>query len=395
MRVLVTDGDNRAALAVTRSLGRRGHHVIVAERRPRPLAQASRYCAESLVYPDPWTQEGAFVDALAAAVRDHRVDVLLPIADIACALVAEHRERFAPACVPVPSAEALRRAADKADVLQTAERLGLGIPKTLFLGEGQPVPPAGELSYPVVVKPRRSRVRGTAGWVSCSVAYADTPDALARLVAKLPPGAFPLALQERIHGPGMGVFLCRLGGREVARFSHRRIREKPPAGGVSVLCESTAPHPEALAAARALLDELDWQGVAMVEFKVDERDARPKLMEINGRFWGSLQLAVDAGVDFPVLLLDHWKDATGASVPDYRLGVRTRWLMGDFDALLIQLFGRSHRSAVSRVKAVADFLVCWGRDLHYENPRWSDLGPWWREASQWLARLTGTHGRAN
>ncbi|MGE3510604.1 MAG: carboxylate--amine ligase, partial [Vicinamibacterales bacterium] len=113
MRVLVTDGDNRAALAVTRSLGRRGHHVIVAERRPRPLAQASRFCAESLVYPDPWTREAAFVDALAAAVRERRVDVVLPIADVASALVAEHRERLAPAGVPLPSADAVRRAADK------------------------------------------------------------------------------------------------------------------------------------------------------------------------------------------------------------------------------------------------------------------------------------------
>ncbi|MGE3512977.1 MAG: ATP-grasp domain-containing protein, partial [Vicinamibacterales bacterium] len=336
-----------------------------------------------------WTREAAFVDALAAAVRERRVDVGLPIADVASALVAEHRERLAPACVPLPSADALRRAADKADVLRTAQRLGLGTPRTIFLEDGEPLPATNGLSYPVVVKPRRSRVRGESGWVSCSVAYVDTPEALALLVSKMPRGAFPLALQERIHGAGMGVFLCRLGGRVIARFSHRRIREKPPTGGVSVLCESTPMDPEALAAAEALLVELDWQGVAMVEFKVDDRDGRPKLMEINGRFWGSLQLAVDAGVDFPALLLEHWPDAVNAHMPAYRVGVRTRWLLGDVDALLIRLLGRSQPDETSRARAVADFLTCWGRDLHYENPRWSDLGPCWREAAQWVARLAG------
>ena len=41
----------------------------------------------------------------------------------------------------------------------------------------------------------------------------------------------------------------------------------------------------------------------MVEFKVDPRDGIPKLMEVNPRFWGSLQLAIVSGVDFPYLIL--------------------------------------------------------------------------------------------
>lgn len=35
-----------------------------------------------------------------------------------------------------------------------------------------------------------------------------------------------------------------------------------------------------------LLDAFGWSGVAMVEYKVDERSGEPVLMEINGRFWG-------------------------------------------------------------------------------------------------------------
>ena len=82
-----------------------------------------------------------------------------------------------------------------------------------------------------------------------------------------------------------------------AVFAHRRLREKPPSGGVSVYRESVAPDPSLVARAAALLAGLGWRGVAMVEMKTDARTGTPYLMEVNGRFWGSLQLAVDAGVD--------------------------------------------------------------------------------------------------
>ncbi len=105
-------------------------------------------------------------------------------------------------------------------------------------------------------------------------------------------------------GPGVGVFLLLWEGKLRAAFAHRRLREKPPSGGVSVYRESIALDPVLLERSRRLLESFGWQGVAMVEYKIDERTGTPILMEINGRFWGSLQLAVDAGVDFPRLLIE-------------------------------------------------------------------------------------------
>ena len=91
MRVLVTDGDSRAALAVVRSLGRRGHHVVVGERRTPALAQQSRYCNEQFTYPDPFTEGNAFISGLASEVERRRVDVLLPVSDVTAILVATER----------------------------------------------------------------------------------------------------------------------------------------------------------------------------------------------------------------------------------------------------------------------------------------------------------------
>jgi len=187
-------------------------------------------------------------------------------------------------------------------------------------------PPDHDLGFPLVVKPHRSRVATAKGWKSCDVTFANDAGALAQELSRRGAHEFPIILQERIVGPGLGVFAHYHRGRLVTLFSHRRIRERPPWGGLSVLSESVPLDPEARDAAVALLDDLQWHGVAMVEFKRDDRDGRAKLMEINGRFWGSLQLAIDAGVDFPQLLLQGIESGEFAPRPPYRVGVRNRWL---------------------------------------------------------------------
>jgi predicted ATP-grasp superfamily ATP-dependent carboligase len=390
MRVLVTDGDNRSALAITRSLGRAGHWVAVAERRTPSLAQTSRYCRARLTYPDPARDEAGFVAALQRHVTERGIDVLLPVSDIAALTVAGASDGFERICrVPMAPAAVLERAANKADVVQTAIRLGLPVPRTQFLA-GPDDRLDDSLTWPVVIKPHRSRVRTAGGWRACSVGYARTKDELARELGSRGAHEYPLLLQERIVGPGLGVFVCYHRGERVAQFSHRRLREKPPSGGVSVLSESVAVCPRAGEFSDRLLREIGWHGVAMVEFKRDDRDGLPKLMEINGRFWGSLQLAIDAGVDFPRILLETLDPAAIRPAPAYRLGVKNRWFWGDVDSLLLRLRARSTSRSLTdapgRLGAVLDFLKLWAPDLYYENPKLSDLRPWWYETRQWLKR---------
>ncbi len=389
MRVFVTDGDNRAALAITRSLGRAGHEVIVGEKHAPSFAQTSKYCAGGVVYPDPVTASDEFVRFLARVVRERRIEVLLPVSDITTLTITSQRDAFDPACaIPFAPADVVARAADKVDVVETAQRLGVAVPRSVVVRDPAAVPDL-EFGFPVVIKPARSRVRTAAGWVSTSVSYAADPAQLARDLSRRAAHEFPLMLQECIVGPGTGVFACYHHGRAVAFFSHKRLRERPPWGGVGVLSESAALDPTARDYATRLLDELGWHGVAMVEFKRDQRDGLPKLMEINGRFWGSLQLSIDAGVDFPGLLLQGVQSGQFEPQPPYRVGVRSRWLWGDVDSLLVTLFGGSGAPSVARrpkLRAVREFMTFWGPGLHYENPRYQDLKPWLFETSRWFQR---------
>ena len=129
----------------------------------------------------------------------------------------------------------------------------------------------------------------------------------------------------------------------------------------------------------------------MVEFKRDERDGSLKLMEINGRFWGSLQLAVDAGVDFPSILVDMACGNPLQSVPPYRPGVRLRWLAGDLDAMIATLIQPRTRLNLSashpgRLRTLREFLDFRKHNVYLEIERSDDPRP---ARLEWRRRILG------
>lgn len=392
MKILVLDGDTRPALAITRSLGSKGHRIIVGAKVQPSLAQASRYCHESFTYPDPVGGSAAFVNALLRTVRERAIDVVLPVTEITTALAVENRaeiERYSR--IPFPAEATFNRAANKVEVLALAEKLLIPIPMGVVLtrpGE-RPRWPEG-LRFPVVVKPHRSRIADNGTWRSTSVTYAESESELEAILAAKDPSEYPILLQQRIVGPGVGVFMCYQRGKLVAQFSHRRLREKPPSGGVSVLCESAPVSPQAKRYAQMLLDELGWEGVAMVEFKLDQADQALKLMEINGRFWGSLQLAIDAGMDFPDLLVQTLAEEPMKPIETYRVGVRSRWFMGDLDALLMRLFKDENElhlppGHAGKLTSIFHFMKLWQKDTYNEILRFSDFKPALYEAKRWFS----------
>jgi len=205
------------------------------------------------------------------------------------------------------------------------------------------------------------------------------------------PAAYPILVQQRVVGPGVGIFLLLWDGELIATFAHKRIREKPPAGGVSVYRESIAADPSLVARSRALLEAFAWRGVAMIEYKLDATTGTPYLMEVNGRFWGSLQLAIDSGVDFPTLLVKAAMGEQPAPVSDYRLGLRSRWWWGDVDHLLARL--RRTDSELSlppgqpgRMGMLRDFFTLWRAGDRNEVLRLGDPAPFIHETLEWLHR---------
>jgi predicted ATP-grasp superfamily ATP-dependent carboligase len=384
--ILVTDGEQRAALAVVRSLGRAGHRVFVCSTRSRPLAGASRYAKATFAVGDPLAYPAAFADEVGRLVECLGVDLLLPVADPSATALLPRREWFLPALIPYPSWESYARISDKACALAAAAAVGIAVPSSTLLSTPAATPPAG-LRFPLVIKPSLAIAAASRGRSRLPARYARDAAELAAHVGATPAEAYPLLLQERIVGPGLGVFLLIWDGALVAAFGHRRLREKPPSGGVSVLCQSEALDPGLLARSRALLDRFDWRGVAMVEYKLHSESGMPYLMEVNGRFWGSLQLAADAGVDFPALLVATAQGGPAGPPPDYQVGLRSRWWWGSVDHLIARVRGNGGATGPSsRARVLVDALgLLWPAQSSNVFKSYDPL-PFLNETVNWFAR---------
>ncbi len=362
-RVLVTDGFWRKSLSAVRALGAsREFEVTAGEWSRFSCSLFSRFARKTIVYPSPLSRPKAFLRALSAEIRRDSVDILMPMEETTLITVLRARDtHFKGVLIPFAPLERILVARDKAIVLRKAMDLGIPVPRTLF---SEDVSPRSLASFPLpaLVKPRISS--GARG-IRYAAKHSELEAAYHEVASRFPR---PL-VQERLPSDGRGAgvsMLIDFDGRVLASFTHLRLRENPPKGGASTL-RASARIPEIEECAASLVRCLGLSGVAMVEFKTDLRDGRFKLMEVNPRFWGSLELAVRAGVNFPVLLARWAQGRFHGPPPGYREGVMCRWLIpGD-----ILHFIRNPE----RFRLDPPFFRFRMKDLHYDIIRRGDMMP--------------------
>jgi predicted ATP-grasp superfamily ATP-dependent carboligase len=323
-QVFITDGHWRKTLAAVRALGEKGISVSVGESTRLATACFSKYCGRTVVYPSPLQSPSKFISFIKKELSRHSYQMLLPMEDETLGLIAKHHKEFAHLTyLPMVSFDQLEFARSKDKVLQLAARLGIPVPRTWYIEDISRINELKHyLPYPVVIKPRMSS--GAVG-----ISYPKNPAELTHQYLSVHQH-FPYPLIQElipIEGPGYGAsFLLDENHQVKASFVHKRLREYPVTGGASTLRESVR-YDDIRDMAISLLKALDWFGVAMVEFKLDPRDGVPKLMEINPRFWGSLSLAVHAGVNFPYLLYRMSRGENFKPVEYYQTEKRCRWLL--------------------------------------------------------------------
>ena len=322
MNALITDANKRTALYALRSLGKKGIDVTATEADSirKPIGFYSRYCENGIFTPDP--KDDDYTNVLLELAKKY--DVLIPISTDSMIPISQHLDEFS-ACtkVPIPSYESLKIAVDKQKTLDFAQNIGIPIPVTYIPKDKNELQEISrKIDYPAVIKARE-------GSGATGVVYANSSSDLISKYRSIQTIDERPLIQEYVKGQGYGVFALFNKKSEVrAVFVHRRIREYPITGGQSTFCESVN-NTEMLDYGLHLLEKLNWYGLAMVEFKLDERDNKPKLMEINPRFWGSMPLAIASGVDFPYLLYKLAIDGDIKPVLSYKTGVKTRFLFAD------------------------------------------------------------------
>jgi len=320
---LIPDIDRRKALPIIRALGKSGVRVLGLSSHRAPMGWFSKYCAKTFRCPDYRDEPDAFLEYLSDVCRTQKPDVLYPIEDVSLDLCVRHPQFWQPfTSALLPSPDALERTYDNWQTLQTAKACGIPAPESFCPQSLAEVADLGRSRQgPWIIKPRK-------GSGSRGLQYVEHHNDLETCYRKVASQYPSPIIQERIPAGGQGVgvsFLLDRCSQPLAIFCHRRLREYPISGGPSTLRVSFRDD-RLIEQSLRLLTALNFTGVAMVEYKLDTRTGEYVLMEVNPRFWGSLPLAIHAGVNFPVLY--HRASLGLAVVPvlEYTLGLYGRWL---------------------------------------------------------------------
>jgi D-aspartate ligase len=311
-------------LAAIRSLGRRGLRVLAVDHRPYALGFRSRY-AEPRVAPDPLDDEDGFIAALRSLAEE--TDDLLPVFpthDEHVNAIARHADVFAERYrFPFPDWDVLERIQSKRHQLETAESVGVPVPRTFYPGSAEEARAAGEeLGFPLIVKPsanvgfRRSHKR--------QLFRCESADELERAYEAA--ASHEPMVQELIpSGPEemytLGSYLDR-DGQALGLFSGRKLSQTRGYMGSARVGEALWVD-EVVEHGLALLRGLGFHGISQVELMRDPRDGRYKLLEVNPRLWQWHSLAAACGVDLPWIA---YRDLVGDPLPPARMhGDGKRW----------------------------------------------------------------------
>ena len=332
--VLILGVEPRISVPIARSLHKQGIPVAIAGLSPQEPRISSRAVVHFLRLPGYQDQAAEFLETLSSFIRTQGVDMLIPATDAALSAISQHYDALSPLLhVACPPPHIINRVLHKEATLAAAQQCGIRVPREFVISTVKDLETFLEnLTFPVVAKPRQ-KSSAEAFKVRYFHSEADLSEALTT-------GALGEALlQEYCPGEGVGVEMLLHQGECVAAFQHRRLKEMPHTGGVAVVAIAEPLDPELRRIALALLRGLEWEGVAMVEFRYDRIHGTAALMEVNGRYWGTLSLPIHAGVDFPRY---QWQLAHGEQpdVPSsYNVGMRWRWSAGYLRRLHAVLLG--------------------------------------------------------
>jgi predicted ATP-grasp superfamily ATP-dependent carboligase len=325
-RILVPDYFGQQVLSGVRALSRAGSKVQLAYKvgaLSRTLFR-SRHIERFIDIASSSDNVDAYINDLANLTSNNHYDCLIPFGLSSYHALVLHQEKLQnKTAFMLPPREAFEIANDKGRTATLCKEIGVSVPETFTdVDEADVRHIANNVRYPVVIKARS----GTG--VQNGLRYANNRDELlekyAEITSQRSHDSFVFdkpIIQEFI--PGFIHDACTLTreGRVVCVLTQVRQLMYPIYGGVGAV-NITTQDERLKALASKVLEALNWNGPAQVEFKYDARDNTYKLIEVNPKLWGTLDLSIKAGCNFPVMIRDLCCDNKLPQNTDYKAGVR-------------------------------------------------------------------------
>ncbi|WP_253905186.1 ATP-grasp domain-containing protein [Arthrobacter sp. H14] len=377
--LIVSTARDRGALAAARALNQSGWTVGVGMPDAPGMLGSSRACTARHPVPRPRGDGIAFVDGVRKAVTAGAYDVVFGGGDDWMAALSTYRNDI-PARVAHPRSGVVEAALDKVNLAEAAFDAGLAAPYTATATEQALAGWAG----PVVVKCRAHWSQGQTRPHRIEAKLFPHIEAARKQVEHLRKAGAEPVLQTPVRGSLGALIGVFHDGRLNGRVQQVSSRLWPTPNGASARAE-TIPVDEGLAAkAETLLRRLNWSGLVELQF-LTGADGVPHLIDLNGRFFGSLALSNVARPG----LIDAWGqlvlDGSMPDLEDARTGVRYAWTAGDL-----------RRAGVERRNGVAADVIDtlrWARKAEHSVWRLSDPGPAWNLAAGRFTRSGGKAGK--
>jgi len=316
--VLLTYCWNRVGYTILRSLCDKGLKVWVADTSSKNICTMSKFCAGYFTYPDPFTEEEEFIQCLKDKVKELNPRMLLPTHDESI-VIMRHRDDFSKGLIiPYESDKLLQNLANKAWATRKASEAKVPIPEIYRSID--------EIKrYPIVYKT-------VIGNSAKGVYFPKNKEELLKL-QKLHKDVETL-MEEWIGGTDYSVDCVRWNGFWKSSV-YRALVTKTEGGGTTTQREIVN-IPKLEKYAKKLLDSVDFHGVCGIDFRCDQTSGRIAFIEVNARFTGGLATPVAAGFNIPWILYKLATEGKYEESCDVRIGVKTKWILGD----VITLVGR-------------------------------------------------------
>ncbi|GAB6866672.1 MULTISPECIES: ATP-grasp domain-containing protein [Bacteroides] len=308
--VMVTYCWNRVGYTIVKNLTKHGLRVIVCDTSTTNICSKSHYAVGSFSYPDPFTEEAAFITVLKKAVETHKPKVLLPTHDESV-IIAKHRSEFPKDLViPVVDADLQLLLADKYQTAMIAKELGIPYPKN--------IDDISMCDYPIVVKTK-------VGNSAKGVFFPKTQKEAEILITEY--GRENLLISEFIGGCDYSVdIVC--SKEQVFASVYQAMVTKTEGGGTTTQ-RVMVDEPKLIEYAIRFVKYVGYEGVLGFDWRVDKERGKVAFIEINARYTGGLATPVCAGFDIPWI---HYCLATKGRYDEsvnVKIGVKTKWILGD------------------------------------------------------------------
>ncbi len=376
--IITEDAPAYGVLACVRALRKGGYEPWVATAGHSSYGRRSRARGGTLTLPDPAFEPQAYAERLARAAKDIGAAAVLPGTDLALLALADRQSLFSDGVtVGVGSREMLQRAMDKSELSRLGAEAGLLVPPSRILS-GKDAHRAYDLSYPAVVKPLTTISPGPGGrLISVGVRRVADPTQLRCAMDSLPDARW---LVQRYLGGELEAAVGVAWHGQVVCMAHQVAERTYPVDcGISAYARTITGEPEVEARVRRLIELLDWSGIFQVQM-LGTSEGR-YVIDVNLRPYGSIALAVAAGLNLPAVWTDLLVGRQGGT-NGYRVGVGYRSEERDLGVLVTAILRREwqttasvlrpHRGTVHAVFSISDPLPLLSSLRHVRTPL-SDL----------------------